>query len=616
VGKNESGKTAFLQSLQKLSPVQGTNGAFDLIEYPKKDVTKYKRVHDTRPEVAVQTEFELTEKETGEIEKAFGKGVLNSNIVKVSKDYNNKRSWVVGVNEAAVVADILRQADIPAEVHEQAKRVKTCSELIKYLENLADKPPSVESLLESLRQRFSTSVEHQIINNHLVKFIPRFVYFDDYSTMPGSTSIQYLLQRVQTTPDQLTPAERTFLALLALSGIELTDLQNQHNYQRIISDLEGASASITNEVFQFWSQNKQLRVMFDVFNADPNDPPPLNTGTILHVRIWNERHQVSVPFDERSRGFVWFFSFLAYFSQLEGEDGDLVLLLDEPGLSLHAKAQSDFLRFIDKRLAPKYQVVYTTHSPFMVDPTRLDRVRTVQDIDEVGTVVSEDVLRNDRDTIFPLQAALGYEIAQTLFVGPNCLLVEGSSDIVYLQVLSEAAALKGKTRLDPRWVLVPVGGADKIATFLSLLGANQLNIAVLMDVSTREQQRIENLQANELLGRSSLIQVSEFTDARDADIEDLFDPNFFIELVNKTYAGSLPKKLTAATLSKGNPRITQRLSAYFKEQNIEGGIFSHLRPAMYLLRHQQDWLDKIDDATLVRAAALFERANRLLDQER
>ena len=71
----------------------------------------------------------------------------------------------------------------------------------------------------------------------------------------------------------------------------------------------------------------------------------------------------------------------------------MVLLLDEPGLNLHALAQRDFLRFIDQRLAPKHQVIYTTHSPFMIDLDNLSSVRTVEDMDNLGTTVSADVLK-------------------------------------------------------------------------------------------------------------------------------------------------------------------------------------------------------------------------------
>lgn len=102
------------------------------------------------------------------------------------------------------------------------------------------------------------------------------------------------------------------------------------------------------------------------------------------------------------------------------------------------------MRYIEEKLAPKHQVVYSTHSPFMVDAAKLDRVRMVEDIDGKGTTVSEDVLSTNRDTVFPLQAALEYELAQSLFVGPNNIVVEGPADYLYFKVISGQLKEKGR----------------------------------------------------------------------------------------------------------------------------------------------------------------------------
>ena len=352
--------------------------------------------------------------------------------------------------------------------------------------------------------------------------------------------------------------------------------------------------------------------MFDLAGPDAAAGPPFNEGTNLQIRIRNDRHRVTVPFDQRSRGFVWFFSFLAYFSQLESDRADdLILLLDEPGLNLHATAQGDFLRFIDVRLAPDHQVIYTTHSPFMIDVRRLDKARTVVDRDDVGTVISDEVFRADKETLFPLQAALGYDMAQTLFVAPDNLLVEGASDLIYLQILSAACEAAGKAALDPRWVIVPVGGIDKVATFLSLLGGQKLNTSVLIDASgSGDQQRIKNMQETGHLGKHDLVQITEFTGTTAADVEDLFEPGFYLQLVNAAFAQRLPKKLTVTELGTGDPRITKRVQAHFDQNNL--GHFSHLRPATHLLREQATLLDKISEKTLDRAASLFERINKNL----
>ena len=124
----------------------------------------------------------------------------------------------------------------------------------------------------------------------------------------------------------------------------------------------------------------------------------------LRIRIWDERHWLSLPFNERSSGFRWFFSFLAAFSQYESSEDPIIILLDEPGLGLHARAQKDFVRFITERLAKKgRQVLYTTHSPFMVEAGRLERVRNVEDHGrETGSTITKDVVTTDADTVLPL----------------------------------------------------------------------------------------------------------------------------------------------------------------------------------------------------------------------
>jgi hypothetical protein len=289
------------------------------------------------------------------------------------------------------------------------------------------------------------------------------------------------------------------------------------------------------------------------------------------------------------------------------------LLLDEPGLSLHATAQRDFLNLIDGRLAPQHQVIYTTHSPFMIQANTLDRVRTVEDIDNQGTKVSSEVFQTDAATVFPLQAALGYDLAQTLFVGPDCLLVEGPSDLIYLQVLSQALADSGRETLDERWVVTPTGGASNLVTFISLLGSNQLNVAVLMDSSRAEQQRVRNLLSTKRLTPRSIVQISDVVGNADADIEDLFEMGFYLDLVNGAYSSELPAPIKVGDITSGNPRAVVRVEEYFETNNVGGtGRFNHYRPAAVLLGDQAKLLGKLNAASLDRAEALVKKINPLI----
>ena len=612
VGKNESGKTTFLSALKRLNHVDESSSSFDLKDYPRKGYVQYRRIHKKTPAVVVRVEFRLDPDEIREIEAEYGPGTIGSPVVMASKDYSNTRKWDVQVNEEALVRHLVAAADLPAEIEERTESATTIEELRSTLEGLAIRPLGVGDLLIDINSRFKTSLKDQIAEKYLENFLPAFVYFDDYSAMKGRISIPDIRRRSEQ-GDQLDDADRTFMSLISLAGANLEDLDSQMNYEHVKAELESASISITDDVFEYWHQNRQLRVDFDLSNANPNDPPPLNEGTILHIRIWNNRHRVSVPFDERSKGFVWFFSFLAYFSglELEDEDRSMVLLFDEPGLNLHAMAQSDFLRFIDERLTPKHQVIYSTHSPFMIDLNRLISVRTVQDMDDRGTVVSSDVMIHDAETVFPLQVAMGYRLAQSLFLAPHCLLVSSPSDQIYLQVLGEAVVARGGQALDPRWVTIPVGGADNLPTYLSLLGDNYMNLAIMMDVTPKSKARIEEKNGR-IENNSNQIKMVEVVKMRDADMEDLFDPNFYLELVNQAYSRELPHELTMKAINGPNPRIAQRIQKFFEQEGICGGQFDTYRPASYLLQKHLALRPKIDDAIIDRAASMFARVNSLL----
>jgi predicted ATP-dependent endonuclease of OLD family len=306
------------------------------------------------------------------------------------------------------------------------------------------------------------------------------------------------------------------------------------------------------------------------------------------------------------------------------KDEPLVVLLDEPGLSLHGRAQEDLLHYFEAEIAtnPKHQLVYTTHSPFMVDSQHFDRVRIVQDkgIDtdrqlpreEDGTKVFTDVLEAGPDSLFPLQGALGYEIYQTLFVGPNSLVVEGTSDLLYIQTISGILQTKGRVGLDSRWTITPVGGSDRVPTFVALIGSQKnLKVATLIDFQKGDRQTIENLYKKKLLKKSHVLTFADFTGKTESDIEDMFDEDFYIQLVNKEFSSSLAASLKPGDLAGRAPRVLVRLEEYFSANPLTGGaMFSHYRPARFLAENVSTL--SIPDATLDRFEEAFRAANGLL----
>ena len=302
----------------------------------------------------------------------------------------------------------------------------------------------------------------------------------------------------------------------------------------------------------------------------------------------------------------------------------LVLLLDEPGLSLHGRAQEDLLKYFEAEIVTnsKHQLIYTTHSPFMVDVRHFDRVRIVQDngIDsdrdlareEDGTKVFTDVLEAGPDSLFPLQGALGYDIYQGLFVGPNSLVVEGVSDLLYIQTVSAVLQSKGRVSLDSRWTITPVGGSEKVPTFVALLGSQKnLNIATLIDFQKANQQTVENLYKRKLLNKSHVLTFADFTGKSEADIEDMFDEDVYLEIVNSEFKDAMPSPIKVADLTSHAPRILVRLEQYFAMNQLSGGAkFNHYRPARFLTENVSSIT--IPNDTLDRFESAFKAVNALL----
>ena len=606
VGKNESGKTAVLQSLYKSNPVDRAKFDPDL-DFPThrtREIAKGAKVKVT------DLTYELDGDDIAAVEASLCPGVLDDKRVVVAAGFRfNETTWSISVNREKVLNSLRDSLDLPAADKTKVEGASTIDDLVKILQGLESDTPTATATLEKIKAWRDSDPDLAAIDI-LSKRRPKFVYFGDYDVMPGKVSIPRLISHRDSRA--LERGEEALLALLSMAEVELEDFSSPDSHEHLIRQMENASNTISDEVFEYWSQNKELQVKLQVIaTAEAGAEAPLDQAPLLQVRVENRRHRVTVPFDERSRGFVWFFSFLAYFSKLEEESTQpLILLLDEPGLSLHATAQHDLLRFINERLAPRHQVIFTTHSPFMIDPHNFGCVRTVIDAPETGTTVSSDILKTDAESAFPLHAALGVELTQTLFVGPNVLLVEGPSDVIYLQYLSEQLIKAGKTGLDDRWVLVPGGGISKLAAFLTLFGANQMKVCVLADSSAQNNKTIGRLKASGKLYDAGIVQIGNASGTEEADIEDLLPAQLYVDLVNEAYRGELAgTSLTLDELPDG-PRIVKRVEEAFAIRDINKGRLNHYSPAGALLRMKET--TEMSEEQLSTAEALIQKINALL----
>lgn len=586
VGKNEAGKTALLSAMRGLKPSQPFE--FDeVIDYPRRFSTRFDERHPDGKAEVIRTWWRLEDADKAAVEERFGAEVLSGDVFQSEFGFrydDDTRLWTIEIDQAKALENLVSRHALDATESNVLHGVHDGPSADKALTGLAERTLKQEALLQDIKKSKGSNFTKGVIDV-LAARQPKFFFTSHFERMSGMVSIEKLQLDKQNT---VSVGDKIFLDFLEYAGTTLEDLKNVDRREELKAKCEAASNEITEEIFQFWSQNNALEVVIEIDNAKPKDPAPFNTGMVADIRIKNTNHKATLPLTERSAGFVWFFSFLAQFKQLKKTpgNGNAVILLDEPGLTLHGKAQGDLLRYIVERLLPDHQVIFTTHSPFMVPMDRLADVRIVEDVviekpgkrpEVKGTKVRSDVLEVNDDTLFPLQGALGYEVTQSLFIGANTWLVEGPSDILYLQVLSQALTKRRRVGLDPKWTLCPSGGIDKIVPFVRLFGGNRINVAVLSDIANGDKTKIENLKKANILKAGHFYTCADFTNQAESDVEDLFDADLFVEMLNGAYKPPAANAVTKDALmaASATPRIVKKAEALFRLMPSTVAEFDH-----------------------------------------
>ena len=598
VGKNESGKTAFLKALEGLRSVDSGYTEYNKTEnYPRRYLADYGERHRNEEAEVIRTVWELDKTDKEALAKAFGEDAVKGNKVEICKSYGeSKERWSVPIDEGAVLRELIARFDLSDEEKAPIAEMTRTNKCAEQLEDIENRTKSQSEMLAAIKKYQDSDPKYAAIEI-LESRTPQFLYFSHYDRMSGEISIAQLDQDKQ--QNRIQEGDQVFLDFLEYAGTNLEDLVGAGRFEDLNAECEAAANRITDQIFEYWTQNDQLSIEVRFDEGRPDDEPPFNSGLVARARVKNNLHRVTVPFSERSAGFIWFFSFLVKFAQIRKHQDNVIILLDEPGLTLHGTAQKDLLRYFKEQLEPNHQLIYTTHSPFMVPADNLASVRTVEDVirhdnlgrpQSEGTKIRADVLTTDRQTNFPVFGAMGFEVTQSLIIGPNTLLVEGPADILYLQAASKRLQSLDRTHLDQRWAICPSGGIDKVLPFVRLFYGNNLNTVVLTDFERGQKGKLDRLYKSELLAKERIILATEVAKKEEADIEDFFTEDFFSMLLNETYGLEGKHKLTSTKLigaDESTSRNVKRAEAYFRVLPDRYKKFGHYDPAHHLFTHPQ-----------------------------
>ena len=339
------------------------------------------------------------------------------------------------------------------------------------------------------------------------------------------------------------------LDIFEMHGINLNDREDidKGDLARTISD--DINRDISNQINDVWDQKSvdlEIDLIDDTIITNLRDTSVRREKHSPSAdRVVQDVNRPSGPLSERSRGYKWFIAFyLNYISDVANKASDKLLLFDDPAVYLHPRGKRDWLSAVEN-VASETQVMYTSHSPFLINKNHPERLRMVEDIGEengnYGTQVTNDFSASSQGSLEPVRKSLGIRLGDSPFVSNRNVFVEGLSE--YHVIFGFSHYLKHKKNEDDildisEVSLISVDGAIKMSMFGKWAESKGFAYALLLedDPEGRDVKETISEKHTEIEpDRIVLLNKNGSSETSYIEIEDMFSPNTYISCLNNVY---------------------------------------------------------------------------------
>jgi len=402
------------------------------------------------------------------------------------------------------------------------------------------------------------------IRQKVLKSLPKFVYYSDYGNLDSEIFLPRVIEDFERTDltESARAKARTLKVLFKYVGLspeEIYELGNDRkviikkmdNYGREISTEE---QDLSDEEIRDWADKKRKRGILLTSAATELTKSFKNwwlqgdyifafsaDGHHFRINVSDSLRPEPIELEGRSRGLQWFFSFfLVFLVETKEAHSNTILLLDEPGLSLHPIAQYDLAKFF-RKLSLDNQLIYTSHSPFLVDMENLANVKAVYVDKQTGrTKVSSNLRYDEVDaekSIYPVHAALGLTVSDTLLLGCLPVLVEGVSDQIYLNLIKRFLIGNGKLKYSKEFVFIPTGGVRGMGPVSKLVSSrdDELPFVLIDSDKTGKEYKKQLTKGRYRDAKEKVLEVADFLGNQDFEIEDLIPSEAMVRTIDRMF---------------------------------------------------------------------------------
>lgn len=529
VGINEAGKSNLLLALWKLNPAR--EGKIEILH--DMPVSKLSTLRKIAAQIKfITAEFELSDEIIREIQTKIECDLQGDKTVIISRFYDGHYNieFPSGIPKSTKVQKIKKESE-----------------------------EGSEAMVEDIVVPFNESE----LQNTILNTLPKFVYYSNYGNLSskiylpnaikwldGNTvegidinedqirTLRVLFEFVNLNPKEILELGKDPKEMAIARGrniniqptaVEIKKAEDDKEERSIL--LQSASVDLTKKFNEWWKQGEyKFR-----FQAD---------GDYFRIWVSDSIRTDEVALELRSTGLQWFISFyLIFLVESKEQHKDAILLLDEAGLTLHPLAQKDLSTFFNN-LANSNQIINTTHSPFIVDTSNIDRCRVVY-MDKEGYTVASSNLRQGNDSlneksIYSVHAALGLSVSDVLLQGCQVIVVEGPSDQFYLNAIKIFLIKEKLISPEQEIVFLPSGGVKGVPGVVSMISSKADDIPyIILDSDKSGVDAKKKLLSGSGLYcgfESRILDIKNYTGMDGSEAEDLMSFQLLQKGINKIFS--------------------------------------------------------------------------------
>lgn len=527
VGKNESGKSNVVEALSGI----------DLTGFTEKGYFERKNKMDLTSPVSIEMELEPYKSELRK-DKKLSKMKINIDSyfdIKYEGGFsesikNNKE--LIGARN--IVIDIIENNTINWKEEKDRKNFDNLLENLKNAENkVFINFKYIDELITKLENSSYNDFKEELtenlkkckkILNSYHNYFPNFFFIDDYTLKSEYTQDEIKnddTHEVQMFEKMLIAANIDFQNFISYWDNTDNAIKKQME-KKINANLKD---NLVDKFNKFYTQ-EQVSVEFDFHESS--------------VSLLFDTTGTYMSYDERSQGLKWYFDTFVKMQAENLNDNNVVYIMDEPGTKLHVNAQKELIKLFKNLTTKENQIVYTTHSPYMLDQTNLNYVRLVSKDEDGYTYIYNkfhslpNSSKTKMDTMTPIYDAMGFDYKYNF--GPSNdkknIIVEGPSDYNYIQAYLFQKRLSAKNIP----YIIPSMGVDNINRIVSILIGWGCDYAIILDNDTQGRNEYKKL-TKKLNVSNDIISFTDGTntlnDKINHMIENIFSRDDYDTFINK-----------------------------------------------------------------------------------